>query len=365
MCWTLSVNVPITAVNLSNAFVVENSRLDSGSQIDNEEAFFSVNFTNSTNVLLERGSSGAGATVFIQVGELGGAITQSGTTTMTDGGTSVAQAISSVNISQSFLLFRNHQVGGDPNQDTNVIRGNFTSNSEITFYRGGTNTPDEHTIKWFVVSMPNIKVQHVTGFMGSISNLSVDIEEVNLSQSFVITTYDSTQSTTSWSGSYNLAFLNSSTTILTKKAFPLGDSIFNYQVVEFLTDAPPPAPPDVPIVVITSPANDSTTNIEPIIIGGTVDLNSTCTLLTNITGGFVGVDSIITNDTFSLEHNHSLGSGMETLEYIVSCDNNLNMSFSGNSTTLTVNYDNGTAPTISTINHHHKQIHLLFYQDVV
>ncbi len=250
-----SSNVPITPVNLSKAFVVVSARTNSGDELDNIKNFYTVNFTSSSNVLVTRDLTGVESTLFIQVGELTGAVTQSGTTNLSDGSTSVAESINSVVIDESFILFSQHGVGSNTGQDTNHIRVNFTSTSEITFRRGGTDIPDERHIEWFVVSIPNVKVQHGEVTVSSTTPISTIIDEINVSQSFLITSLSSTSIGTSWQDSGVITSINSSTTLETIKGTATDSVTVNFQVVEFLDGfAPPPtpSPPTTPFVGLPS-----------------------------------------------------------------------------------------------------------------
>lgn len=149
---TTTVNVPISAVNLSESFVLISVAANSGSQLIDEEWTVRAQLTSTTNLELSRNESGIALNVYWQVVSFTGASVQRGLTTIGAGADSAIAAIASVNTATTFLLSTQRgaaAVNGSESQYQ--VRGRITSPTQLVFDR--TSTTNSVEIAWEVVTL--------------------------------------------------------------------------------------------------------------------------------------------------------------------------------------------------------------------
>jgi len=113
---------------------------------------------------------------------------QQGEVELTDGNSSVTDAIVSVTKNKSFMVFT-YKGPSDNNPQNVFLMGEITNNTTLTFSRTGTS--GNCTIRWFVVTFKatcSASVQHNTTVMASVAQ-NVAISSVNVTNSFPIISY--------------------------------------------------------------------------------------------------------------------------------------------------------------------------------
>jgi hypothetical protein len=149
---TTTINVPISAVNLSESFVLVSVAANTGSQTIDEQWTVRAQLTSATNLELSRNESGIALNAYWQVVSFTGASVQRGLTTIGAGANSATAAISSVNTATTFLLSTQRgaaAVNGSESQYQ--VRGRITSPTQLTFDR--TSTTNSVEIAWEVVTL--------------------------------------------------------------------------------------------------------------------------------------------------------------------------------------------------------------------
>lgn len=149
---TTTVNVPITAVNLSESFVLISLAANTGSQVIDEQWTVRARLTSSTNLELSRNESGIALNVYWQVVSYTGASVQRRDTTIAAAASSITVPIASVNAATTFLLFTQRAdaaVNGSESQYQ--VRGRITSPTQLTFDR--TSTTNSVDISWQVITL--------------------------------------------------------------------------------------------------------------------------------------------------------------------------------------------------------------------
>ncbi|MGH8003788.1 MAG: hypothetical protein ACRECJ_03585, partial [Limisphaerales bacterium] len=147
-----TVNIPISAVNLSESFVLVSVATGAGAQNADEEWTVRAHLTSSTNLELTRTQSGTAITVYWQVVTITGASVQRGLTSIGAGASSAAAAITSVNTSTSFLLFTQRAAAASNGVESEyMVRGQITAPISLNFDRiSTTNSVD---IAWQVITL--------------------------------------------------------------------------------------------------------------------------------------------------------------------------------------------------------------------
>ncbi|MEK6947185.1 MAG: hypothetical protein AABX32_06275, partial [Nanoarchaeota archaeon] len=207
-------NASINQVNLNNSFIIVYGRVNSAAAADNSEAFFKGSFIDSTNITLERQTTGSAALVSWQVVEWQKAKVLNGTLSIT--GTRTDVNIDTINKSRSFLIFST-AISGDTGQDTNFVLGNITNSSGLSFVR--VNGAGTAFVNWFVVELPNATVQ--TDSVTFSSDVNVAINPVAVNKTFHVqsqtasgggTAYQNAQYKVNMTNSTNLFFDKTTTT---------------------------------------------------------------------------------------------------------------------------------------------------------
>ena len=149
-----TLNVPITAVNLSESFVlvsVATAQSGNPGRSTDERWTIRARLTSTTNLELSRNETGTAITVYWQVVSLSGASVQRGLTSIAAGAASATATISSVNLTNTFLLLTQQGAGASNGIESEyMVRGRITSDTQLTIDRiSTTNSVD---IAWEVVS---------------------------------------------------------------------------------------------------------------------------------------------------------------------------------------------------------------------
>lgn len=142
-------NVTITAVTLAKSFII--SSIASLASSFGADDFARLELTSTTNLqLVWSGGQAPSSSVKVdwQVIEYDDCAVQRGLVTLADLSTSVTDAISAVDLSKSWLVFSYH-VENNLKADDFMVRGRFTSTTELTFDRDASGL--DLDISWEVV----------------------------------------------------------------------------------------------------------------------------------------------------------------------------------------------------------------------
>jgi hypothetical protein len=152
---TSGVNVSISSVNLSAAFIVVNNRLNDGTTSNNVWGCWTGKFLNETLIELRRGQTGSPGNVSWQVVEWKNASVQNGSFSGGLSGTDSLQT--QVNTNNSFLIFSSTVDSGTAPDYIN-IGGYIVNDTAVNFYRqdGGTSTM---YIEWFIIEWERLMVE--------------------------------------------------------------------------------------------------------------------------------------------------------------------------------------------------------------
>ncbi len=258
---TYEVNVTLNSVNLTETFVMVSGRCNSTDDNLHHDGFFSATLPESTRLFLKRSSSenDCDALVSWQVIEYAGAEVQSGSESFGSGETVILDAISEVNLTESFLVFNWRASGSDPTLGSNMISGNFSNSSGVSFQRhadnGGANN---RVVSWYVVSISNANVQTGGGTPAtSTSNLDKSISPVNGSKSFVLNSHYDTGAGRQYDDQEAFVYLLNSTTVRIEKANGDRVSVINWQVIEL----PDENDIDAPALSFVSPTETNASTI--------------------------------------------------------------------------------------------------------
>ena len=192
---TQCVNQAISAVDLSNTFVLPSDRR--GGTIWGDNDFVRVRFTSSTN--LEFCTMLADTiTELVEwqvISFTSGAAVQSGLVSFGSTDASITAALSTaVDTTRSFLAFNYRSPGDDPDMGEKMVRGRITSPTQVTFDRD--NTGQIIDVSWFVIEFSDgTTVQSgSTNFLTTDSQRNESITAVDLNRSVAF----SSNGTSSW-----------------------------------------------------------------------------------------------------------------------------------------------------------------------
>ena len=181
---------------------------------------------------LTRGNAGkCAATVSWQVVEWDGADVQSGTSIIPDSQDSVTATISSVNLNSAFLIFGSASIGTDQGMDSNLILGNISSQTQLSFTLkpGITYGSSQRTVVWYVVEPPAAAVQ--SGYTSLGSDTTETVSSVDVNKSFHISSGWNTGGGQSYSNSLHTISLTDATTLtLDKQTGSQTQNIFWYLI---------------------------------------------------------------------------------------------------------------------------------------
>lgn len=295
---TTTVNVPISAVNLSESFVLVSVAANSGSQVIDEEWTVRAQLTSTTNLELSRNESGIALDVYWQVVSFTGASVQRGLTTIGAGAGSATAAIASVNTATTFLLSTQRgaaAVNGSESQYQ--VRGRITSPTQLTFDR--TSVTNSVEIAWEVVTLNDgSSVQSGSLAMaGADSIATATLSSVTLSRSAsFISVQGGTGAETADLDATSFTHSISNSTTLTVSRSRQGTATaadVAWFVVQFNSDQPP-------VLAAIGPKNDTVTQLLEFRVSATdPDLTIPSLTTVGLPGGAVFVDSLNGAGSFS------------------------------------------------------------------
>ncbi|MCB1177531.1 MAG: hypothetical protein KDK36_08140, partial [Leptospiraceae bacterium] len=209
-------------VNLSNTFdtnrtfLIAYSRVngDNNNQTTDEQRTTMVKLSSTKSLELSRNEGGTATTIEWQVIQLDGARVESGNSTISSGNSATTASLNSAFNSNSVVFFTSKGGSGVNGVETYYYtRGYYSSTTELTFQRGGSN--DSVDVSWFAVEfVDGTTVQSGYTNIGSSSttgtaNLSssVDTTKTMILMSYDVTGYDTAYQD---SGTFSAIFNSSS-----------------------------------------------------------------------------------------------------------------------------------------------------------
>ncbi len=236
-----TVNQTISSVSLSESFVIV-SKSTTGTSFDNND-FERARLTSSTNLELST-NAGSGGTADWQVVTFTGASVQRNILTLASASTSVTAAITSVDLSRSFLLYSYSSPTGTVNNiGQKQVRGRISSATQLEFTRD--NTGVDLSIAWEVIQLPvGDQVQsNIASIASATSQSDVTISTVDLSRAIAFSgnqsMYGQSWGRTAYSSadnpgraSYTHQLLNTTTLRLNRAVTGTASSV-SYFVVNF------------------------------------------------------------------------------------------------------------------------------------
>jgi hypothetical protein len=151
-----------------------------------------------------------------QIIQLDGGRVQSGISTITNGSTSVSATISSVNLSNSFIILNSAAGAGVDGVETDYyVQSSYISSTQVSFSRTGNS--DTVDIAWFAIEMiDGTSVQSGKSNVSTTATSSTSsLNNVDTTKTMIISSYQievGTVGTTSQdSGTFSSYFLDSST----------------------------------------------------------------------------------------------------------------------------------------------------------
>ncbi len=288
---TTTVNVPISAVNLSESFVLISVAANSGSQTIDEQWTARAQLTSTTKLELSRNESGIALNVYWQVVSFTGASVQRGLTTIGAGAGSATAAIASVNPATTFLLSTQQgaaAVNGSESQYQ--VRGRITSPTQLTFDR--TSTTSSVEVAWEVVTLNDgSSVQSGSiPIAGAGSSGTATLSSVTLSRSAsCISVQGGTGAETADLDATSFTHSISNSTTLTVSRSLVGTATaadVSWFVVQFNSNQPP-------VLASIGPKNDTVTQLLQFRVSATdPDLTTPSLTAANSPVGAVFVDSL-------------------------------------------------------------------------
>ncbi len=181
-------NVTITSVDLTKSILIFSERNNLPSP---QEASVRGQLTTATNLRLAKNTATGSVTVRWYVAEFDSGITvQRGTTAL--GATTVNQAITAVNLAESFVIVSKDKSGtGFSNDDFGRARLSSTTNLEFATNGGSGGNAD-----WQVVSFPGASVQrNITSMASGTGTSTATITSVDLTRSILLFSYNASNGT--------------------------------------------------------------------------------------------------------------------------------------------------------------------------
>jgi hypothetical protein len=240
----------INSVNLSNSFIIVNSKLNTGDASKNTDGFFISKFLDNSTIYFERGSNYSSGVLSWQVVSWSSANVQSGNSNILSGSVESGNVlIDSVNLNNSFLIFSKNIVGDNSVGDS-MIEGKMVDNSNIEFNRrlNGGNV----SLEFFVVSSELFNVQSgtYTHLLNSDEQtIGLDNDLVDIQRSFDIHSNENDGIATSFASAFVTQNILDTQNLVLQKGLGSGAGETSWFAVEIL---------DVsnPVVNLNSPINN-------------------------------------------------------------------------------------------------------------
>jgi hypothetical protein len=205
-----------TAVDLSRSFIIAYSRTTAGSSAIDEQRTLRYRFLSNSSMEILRNETGIVVDFEWQVIQLDGGRVQSGIATIQNGFTTISSTISSINVSNSFIILNTAAGSGVNGVETDhYVQAYFNSSTQLSFVRTGTN--DKVDISWFAIEM----VDGTTAQSGNVTvsatsaSATSSLNTVDTTKTMIISSYKvetgSGPTATQDSGTFSSIFNNSTT----------------------------------------------------------------------------------------------------------------------------------------------------------
>ena len=212
---SMTINLS-TAVDLSRSFIIAYSRTTAGSSAIDEQRTLRYRFLSNSSMEILRNETGIVVDFEWQVIQLDGGRVQSGIATIQNGFTTISSTISSINVSNSFIILNTAAGSGVNGVETDhYVQAYFNSSTQLSFVRTGTN--DTVDISWFAIEM----VDGTTAQSGNVTvsatsaSATSSLNTVDTTKTMIISSYKvetgSGPTATQDSGTFSSIFNNSTT----------------------------------------------------------------------------------------------------------------------------------------------------------
>lgn len=226
------------SIDLNRSFIIAYSRTaNSSSSIDERRTLRYRFLTNSTIEVL-RNEAGIITDFEWQVIQLDGARVQSGIATIQNNSTSVSATLSSLNLSNSFIIL-NSAAGAGVNgvEHDHYVQGYYNSSTQISFARNGTD--DTVDISWYAIEMiDGTTVQSGNTTVSSVSSsATTNLNAVNTGKTMIVFSNQielgSGTDLTQDSGTFSSVFNNSTTIQFQRASAESNSAIISWFAVQF------------------------------------------------------------------------------------------------------------------------------------
>ena len=226
------------SVDLNRSFIIAYSRTaNSSSSIDERRTLRYRFLTNSTIEVL-RNETGIVTDFEWQVIQLDGARIQSGIATIQNNSTSVSATLSSLNLSNSFIIL-NSAAGAGVNgvEHDHYVQAYYNSSTQIRFARNGTD--DTVDISWYAIEMiDGTTVQSGNTTVSSVSSSAItNLNAVNTGKTMIVFSNQielgSGGDLTQDSGTFSSVFNNSTTIQFQRAGAESNSAIISWFAVQF------------------------------------------------------------------------------------------------------------------------------------
>lgn len=233
-----TVGEVISAVNLSNSFIIVNSRLDDGTSANNVRGFFTGKFVNDSYVQFQRGTTGSAGVVSYQVISWAGTSVQSGSSQATTTA-SVQGYFNSINVNRTFVIASNRLSGDNSIQDL-LMKVSLVNSTTAQFERWGNG--GTMNIEWFVVTSEMFDSQNgnfAVAASAAPQYDSIDHSVLDTSRSFNVASYESSGTGNIFSNGFATQQLFSSSQVAVQKGTVSNNGEANWFVIEIRDSTPP------------------------------------------------------------------------------------------------------------------------------
>jgi hypothetical protein len=297
----VNFNITISPVNLSSSFIIVQDRLNTATANQYIRGMWTGVFRNSTQIQLQRDTTGTAGEVSWQVVDWAGATVQNGTTALAAVSTFV-NLPNNVSTDRSFLVFSTRAVTST-NANSLFGNGRLMNSTTLQLHRG-SGAAGTLTYSWFVISDDDIRVDRGMFAMGAVSSANVSIPApvlVNMSKAFRATSQNCSGSVATYTNAHVTTYITNLTNLRLDKGGTAQSNVVSWQTIEFIDRTSP-------VVNLYLPVDNA--NFSSYVINSfnySVSDNSSvinCSLLGNWTGSFA-VNQTVLNPNEDIMNNFS------------------------------------------------------------
>jgi len=222
------VEIDTDSFDLAESFILHSTKLSSGTSSENVRGFFISEFLDLDTVKFFRSQAGNLGEISWQAIEWDGSKVQSGQKSFS--GTSSSESLSQeIERQKSFLILSKTLSSGDETLSETSIRGILNSNS-LDFVRNDADSTAR--VSWFVVESLEFGVQNGSYSLSGSNPDDVTINQVNASRAFVVESYSSSGTGTTFANNKFTSQITSDTNLRFDKGTSSQTQTIEWNVVE-------------------------------------------------------------------------------------------------------------------------------------